>query len=488
MKEPSVRKNYIYNTIYQVLNLIIPFITAPYTARIFGAGGIGIQSYTSSVLSYFTMIAALGTAAYGQREIAMHRKDKKTSSSLFWEIELLSVITTGICLCIWILLICMGGEYKIYYLVMSLNLIAVAFDITWFFGGHEQYRLIVIRNSIIRLIGLLVLFVFVRKKEDLLLYIGLLAATGLAGNLSLWFCLPRFLVHVKIRTLQVKRHWKQTLVYFIPTIATSVYTILDKTMIGIFMDNTYENGYYEQATKIVRMAQTLILSLNTVMSARMSYLFAENRMDDIKKKLNQSLDYILFLGIPMAAGLAGIAPGFVTWFLGNGYDPVIPVLRWFSITIVIIGISNCLGMQYLTPSGQRSRSSKAIIAGAVINLVLNLFLIPHYGAMGAVAGSVAAETVITICYLYMSREFLSVKGLIWLSCKRIAAALVMLIAVEQWNDLELWPVAVTFMQVAGGVFLYLLLLLMMKDPFVKSFLFAIKNKMTAILHRHHERR
>ena len=105
MRQPSVRKNYIYRLSYEILILITPFITTPYISRVLGADGIGIYSYTSSIMTYFTLLAALGTASYGAREIAQHRDDKRQTSKLFWEIELLTVGTTLFCLMIWCVII-----------------------------------------------------------------------------------------------------------------------------------------------------------------------------------------------------------------------------------------------------------------------------------------------------------------------------------------------------------------------------------------------
>ena len=277
----SIRKNYIYNTLYQILSLITPLITAPYASRIFGADGTGIQSYTNSINSYFLLFAMLGVETYGQREIARHRDDKEASSRIFWEIVLMTFITTGICMVGWGMLICLAEEYTMYYAVLTITLLAEPFNISWFFGGQEQFKYVVLRNTFFRLAGFAVLFLFVREKNDLLLYMGLLASAGFLGNLSMWTYLPQFLVKVNVRELNIKRHFRETVIYFIPTVATSVYTVLDKTMIGVLTESETENGYYEQATKIVNIAKAMIFSLNTVMSARMSYLFSVNRTEEI---------------------------------------------------------------------------------------------------------------------------------------------------------------------------------------------------------------
>ena len=128
-----------------------------YISRVLGADGTGIQSYTNSVVQYFAILAALGTASYGQREIARHRDDLKMRSRLFWEIEMLCMATTAACLIIWLFVIGFAKEYRPYYIVLTMTLTAVAFDISWFFGGLEQYSLIVLRNTAVKLIGIAML-------------------------------------------------------------------------------------------------------------------------------------------------------------------------------------------------------------------------------------------------------------------------------------------------------------------------------------------
>lgn len=179
----------------------------------------------------------------------------------------------------------------------------------------KLFKYIVIRNTIVKLTGIALLFILVKTKNDVAIYIAIMAATGLLGNISMWTYLPKFLKKVDIRRLRPFRHFKQTFAYFIPTIATSVYTVLDKTMIGVITKSSDQNGYYEQATKIVRMIQSLLFSLNTVMTSRQSYLFAEKKYDEIKDKINKSFDYLFGIAIAAMFGLQGIAANFVPCLL-----------------------------------------------------------------------------------------------------------------------------------------------------------------------------
>lgn len=465
----SIKKNYIYNTFYKILTIITPLITAPYASRIFGADGIGIQSYVGSILAYFVLFAGLGTVTYGEREVAMHRDDKQKSSQVFWEIETLSIITTSVSLIAWIVMICFTSKYTPYYAVLTMNVIGVAFDISWFFAAHERFRLIVIRNTIIKIVGIAILFIFVREKSDLLLYLGLTAASGLIGNISLWFSLPKFVCKVPIKGLKLKRHFKETLVYFIPTVATTIYTILDKTMIGLITGQEAENGYYEQTNKITNMAITVVTSLNIVMAARMSYLYAEKRFEEIKDRLKRSIDFTMLLSIPAVVGTICVAKNMVPWFFGSGYGKVVLLLYVYSPLIIIIAISNCLGGQYLTPCGMRARSSKGIIIGAIVNLVCNAFLIPIFKSVGAAIASIIAELVITIIYLYMSKGFMSYRILFKVSWKRIVACIPMAIIILFVGYISVKPIIITALQIVFGGTSYFITLWIMKDNAAKEF-------------------
>lgn len=476
-QKESIRKNYIYNTLYQILTLIIPFITAPYISRVLGSNGVGIYAFVNSVVTYFTLFAALGTFSYGQREISMHRNHPEETSRLFWEIEILSITTTGIALIAWIIWIFISTQYTVYYQVLTMSVVAVAFDISWYFSGLENFRYIVIRNSIVKLAGMILLFLFVKNKNDTLLYVGIMSATGLLGNISMWTYLPKMLTKVDIKTLHpFKVHLKQTFAYFIPTIATSVYTVLDKTMIGIITHSGSENGYYEQATKIIRVAETLLFSLNTVMSSRQSYLFSEGKTAEIKEKITKSFEYLFGLAIPFMFGIIAVAGNFVQWFYGPGYKPTIPILWIMSPLPLVICVSNILGSQYLTPSGQRVRSSKGIIAGAIVNFISNSLLIPRYGAKGAAAASVIAESVISIVYVQMSKEFISWKKIWQIAWKKLIAGFVMFWLIWFIGKNYNGNFMITVAQILLGATVYGIVLYFLKDMLVVEFYKMIRGR------------
>ena len=279
MKNPSIKKNIIISTLYQILSIITPLITAPYVSRVIGPNGIGAYSYTSSVQLYFSLFAALGTAEYGLREISRARMDVYKRSKLFWEIELISAINSAVMLILWLIFISVQNQYHVMYLILTLNLLNTLCDISWFYDGLEQFQYTVTKNAIVKVAGVILILLFVKGPQDTNLYVLIMTATTFLGTLSMWLSLKKFLVKTKINVSNLKIHFRETLIYFIPTIATSIYTSMDKTLIGVITHSNDENAYYEQATKIINLIKAVTFTaVNSVLGARISFLFVQKNM------------------------------------------------------------------------------------------------------------------------------------------------------------------------------------------------------------------
>ena len=468
--EPSVRLNFVMSMAYQVLVVILPMITAPYVARVLGADKSGIYSFTASYQTYFSMFAALGTVSYGSREIARNRKDRPLRSKLFWEIELMTVLTSTISIIAFIAFIASRDRYQIYYIPQIMAILAVMFDISWFFTGIEEFRYIVTKNAVFKLLGAVMIFALVHKPEDLLIYIIILSASTMLGNMSMWIHMPRFLDPVDFRTLKIRRHLKETLVYFIPSVATSIYTVLDKTLIGEITRNEAENGNYDKVVQIINIMKALTFTaLNSVLGARISFLFAEKKYDEIRRRIETSINYILFMGLAIGFGLAGVAPRFIPWFLGPGYDRSVMMLIMMSPIVVIIGVSNCLGSQYYTPSGKRAQSARFIIAGSVVNLILNLILIPRFWGYGAIAASLIAELTITILYITFAGESFHPVVLLRDGWKKLIAAALMFAAVRLIDPYFNSNFIALVCEVCLGGAIYIAVQFILRDTFMTGF-------------------
>lgn len=476
---PSIRRNFVYKLLYEILALAAPLITAPYVSRVLGAEGVGIYSYSQSCIAYFTMFAVLGTNIYGMREIARCRDDKTVYSKTFWEIEILTVITSTVCVILWVGITIQSTEYKPYFLALVPTLFASMFDISWFYTGQEAVGYTVFWNAICRIAGVILIFSFIKSKDDVVAYIMLNSLILMFGNLSMWIFLPKFLVRVSVKSLRIWHHFKETLIYFIPTIATSIYTVLDKTLIGLITSDAYQNGFYEQATKIINIAKTAsFVALNSVMGARLAYLFAENKIEEAKSKIKTAMNMILLLTIGSMFGVIAIASDFVPVFFGEGYEPVIDLLYLMAPLIVIIGISNCIGTQYYTPIGKTKTASLYMIAGSVVNLILNILFIPVLGAKGAVIGSIGAEAVITMLFVHFDERYITWKYLLMIGYKKVIAGLLMLLMIRTMSlNLKLSGIVLVCVQVIVGILTYFLVLLLLRDSMIQRFVTELLNRM-----------
>ena len=490
MTSPSLKKNFLLRACYEGLLLITPLITTPYIARVLGSDGVGIASYTGSIMTFFTMFAALGTPQYGMREIARNRDDPEKASRLFWEIELLTVLTTLVCLLAWTGVSVCYRAYSPYLFAMIPTLLGTLFDISWFFTAYEKVGYMVGRNAVFKLLGVVLQFMFIKSRQDLLLYIFLMSLTGMLGALSMWTHLPKMLVRTDLRGLHLKQHFHETLVYFVPTIATSIYTVLDKFLLGVIVHNNDVNGYYDQAGKLYRIINALVFAaLNAVMEARISYLFAQGEDEEIRRRIRRSMDFTMLLGFGGVFGIVGIARVFVPVFWGPGWDAVETLIYLMAPLTLVIGTSYCLGSLYYNPSGNRAQSARYLIIGAGANLVLNLALIPRWGAVGAVIASLAAESTITFLYVKNCRGYLTATTLFAVIRKRLLAGVLMCLPVMGIGRLPIGnDILKLVLQIFSGAVIYIAALALMRDELLKELLGMIPATLRKLRHTGREDR
>ncbi len=469
MSRKSITVNYIYNLIYQVLTLILPFITTPYLSRVLGATPIGIYSYTYSILSYFLLFGAMGVYLYGQREIAYVSEDKEKRKKIFWEIFTCRLVTMSIAILIYYIFFMRTGEYRIYYRIWALELVATAVDISWFFQGLEEFKKTVIRNVLVRLISVTLIFVLVKAPEDLIKYITIYAVADLLGNLSLWFYLPKYFKGIKIGKIKTFSHLYPIILLFIPQVANQIYNLLDKTMIGKMIADKSEVGYYEQGQKVIRVLLTLVTSLGIVMIPRMASIFASGDKEKVYEYMKKSFKFVFFLAFPIVFGLMSVSQSFVPWFFGDGYEKVIILINVIAPTIILTGMANVIGTQYLLPTKRQKEYTATITIGLVINFILNYILISLYDSIGASIATVISELVVVIGQLYVIRKDINAKEIISLCYTYLMASVVMIgisLFIKTIMGLGLKTMVV---QIVAGALVYVLMLWLLKDEYLKMF-------------------
>ena len=472
----SIKKNYIYNVSYQILSLITPLITTPYLSRTLGADGIGTVSFAESVVSYFVLFATFGMTTYGQREISYVQDNKSRRTIVFWETKLLEVITSCVAMIIYIPL-ALRQQNQMMYLVLALNIMAVTADVTWFFQGMEEFGKIVIRNIFFKIINIIYIFAFVKTKNDIVIYAFGIAFFLFLSNASLWVYLPKYICRFKLKDIHPFKNIGVVISLFVPTIAVQVYTVLDKTMIGLITQSAYENGYYEQAIKISKVVLTIVTSLGTVMIPRVGYHYAKGELDKVNYYMYRAYCFVWFMGIPICFGLQGIASNFVPWFYGPGFDKVVPLLSILGFLVLSIGINNVTGIQYFIPTQRQNLFTLTVVIGAVVNFALNLVLIHYFQSIGAAISSVVAETVIALVQIYIVRKELSPKIIFISAWHYLIAGVIMFLALKIM-DYVLSPNWVhTFIMIGVGASLYIGVLILIRDDFLMTNLNNVKNKL-----------
>lgn len=474
----SIAKNYLYNLSYQILVMILPLITTPYVSRVLGANNIGIYSYTLSITTFFILFGSLGIALYGQREIAYQQEDKSKYSYTFWEIVILRCITMAIALVIYYFTFAIGNnDYNLYYKILIVELLGNMIDISWFFQGLEEFKKTVLRNTLIKLISLVLILTLVKKPDDLPIYYIIYVTATFLGNLSLWLYLPIYLKKVDIKKLNIYKHLKPTISLFVPQIAVQLYTILDKTMIGTIISDKSEVGYYDQAQKVIKMLLTIVTSLGTVMMPRIANTFANGDKEKVNEYMKKSFRMVFFLSLPLIFGILAVANVFVPFFFGQGYEKAGTIMKVISPIILFIGLSNVTGTQYLLPTKRQKEYTTSVICGAVVNLIMNSLLIWKYGAIGAAVGTVLAEFTVMSVQLYFTRNDFKFKKMLLLSKNYVISSVFMYISCVIVGYFIKNGTISLFMQVLVGALIYGFILLSMKDEFVIEILDRVKNKL-----------
>lgn len=472
MKTATLKKNFVYNFISQILTLIIPFVTTPYLARVLTAEGNGQFSYANSIITYFLLFANLGFNIYGQREIARKRNDKEAKSKVFWEIFIVKGITSCfsfIVLFILILSVGFGEKYNFLMIILSIQVFAVIFDIQYLLQGEEDFKGIALRTIVLKLLGMIGIFVLVKSINDIWIYALCISVSTILSNLIVWPSIRKRLQKVKIKELKLRRNILPAILIFLPTMAVTVYSVFDKTMIGLLAQNPdYANGCYEQAYKINSVALLLIVVISPILIPRNSYDYQVGNTDALKGHLYFACNYVWFFSLPLIAGFLVLSNNISSWFLGDGYMDVPLLLKIMSIRFVFSGFGVIFGDQLYIAIGKEKYPTIATIAAGLINITANFFLIPVLGALGAAITTAISEILVTVILaIFVFRDkFLSLKKILLMSWKYFIAAVIMLISIYYMqNNLSysIWE----FLLISGvGFIIYILVLLILRDKFL----------------------
>lgn len=395
MKMNSIRTNALLNIIYTISNIIFPMITFPYVSRILQADGMGKVSFFTAMANYAIMIASLGVSTYGIRATANARKNRYELSKVTTELLLINFVATTAVIILVVASIPLVPRFQSEKLLLLINCSLVfcsSFSLNWFYSGLEQYSYITKRSIAFKFVSLILVFLFVHTKSDYNKYAAITAFSSIGSYfVNLWH--TREFVSIKqIKTIELKKHLKPMLMLFASILAVNVYTNLDTVMLG-FISGDREVGLYTMAAKVKWLLLSVVNAISAVLLPRLSYYLSENRIDEFHKILKKSFSIILMISIPLAVFFIFEAKDSVVILGGEDYVDATLCMQIIMPILLISGFSNITGNQILIPMGKDSCFMKAVAMGAIVDLLLNIILMPKFASVGAAIATLIAECV-----------------------------------------------------------------------------------------------
>lgn len=474
----SVKVNYILNLINTGTQMLFPLITFPYVCRVIEADGIGQINFFQSIISYISLFTCLGIPMYAIREIARDRSDVVQMNRTAMEILLLHSMLTLVGYAIVAILCLTIPQIQVnipLFLILSLTIFFTAIGCEWFYQGIEDFKYITIRGLIIKTVSVVLLFIFVKSKTDLLYY-GCYTVFGvLGGNIFNFFRLRKYIHRENIifSELHIKRHVKPVLKVFSFSVVTSIYLQLNTVLLG-FLKNALAVGYFAAATKVMQMLLTMSACLGSVMMPRASHLIAENKEDEFNRLIQKSYDFTLAIALPMTIGLIFCAPSLITALCGVKFEHSILPSQIIAPIILMVAISNVFGIQVLFPKGKINIVTLCCGIGAVADLLLNLCLIPFFSYIGTSIAYLGAEVATTVSMYFIGRKYIPI---IYFKKSYLTYALgciVMAFALYGLSLLQLPTLTILLLQGCCGVLAYFIILCICKDEMIVQILSKTK--------------
>lgn len=392
-KKNSLKLNFIMNAILTMSSFIFPLITFPYVSRILLPTGTGKVSFATSLISYFSLFAQLGIPTYGIRACAKVRDNREELTRTAHELLAINLVMDVISYAILILVLLFVPrlhEDRTLYVVVSFTIILSSIGMEWLYKALEQYTYITIRSIIFKFIALIAMFLLIHDQDDYVVYGGISIFAASASNIFNFINVGKYIDRKPVGNYNFKRHFKAIGIFFAMSCATTIYTNLDTVMLG-FMKTDEDVGYYNAAVKIKTLLVSIVTSLGTVLLPRASYYVEQGRMEEFHRITRKALNFVFVVASPMMIYFILYAKQCINFLSGSAYAGSITPMKIIMPTLLLIGITNILGIQILVPHGRERVVLYSEIAGAVVDLILNALLIPKYASSGAAIGTLAAE-------------------------------------------------------------------------------------------------
>ncbi|MCD5457574.1 flippase [Lactobacillus delbrueckii] len=393
MKNRSLGKNAILNSIRQFLNLIFPLITLPYTSRVLSVSSMGIYNFSGNYANYFLLIASLGIPTYAVREGAKYRDDHQKISDFSSQIFTLNIISTMISyiILIFTLQFPFFKKYALTIVVLSLQIIFTTIGTEWIYTIYEDFTYITVRSILFKVLSIALLFVFVRETNDFLPYAGVIAFASVGSNILNYIHTKSI---VKIRIInnfsQLKTHIKPVFTIFFSTLAINIYVTSDTTLLG-FIKGNYAVGIYGVASKIYGTMAPFLASILIVTIPRLAMLFGKKNFKEYKNVLGSVIKVMVTILIPSSIGIIMLAPEIIMIISGKKYLASVTPLRFLAIALIFSLLNTIVSECVMIPAHEEKKMLKSNLIAASVNLILNLVLMPFFSFNAAAVTTVISE-------------------------------------------------------------------------------------------------
>lgn len=478
MANKSLKLNAVLNITRSIMNLLFPLITFPYSSRILMPEGIGRVRFAQSIVSYFMLFAELGISQYALRECVKRKSNRPELDKFCQEIFFIYCISTFISYVLLFLTVSFVPklqEIALLIFISSLTIVFNTLSLDWLFTAFEEFTYTTLRSIILQCISLAVLFIFVKSREDYLIYASLLVISAGGQGLSNFFFRKKYISLKPTQKLNLKQHIKPILSFFLIAAIFQIYTVFDTSMLG-FLSTEEQIGFYSAATKLNKMVVSLLIACTAVMVPRMNQFANKEDKSEFHALLFKGISFVFFMGIASAIGLNILSKPIIHLFSGELYYPAVPVMKVMNPIIIIMGVASILSTSFFVATGREKIVIRAVSFGAITNFTLNCLLIPHYGAFGAAIATLCAESAVTLTQVIAAILTVSFKPLIKdLLQYAVAGSVMTLILLIEINHIDSQMVQLAVGIVSGAI-IYIGLLFMMKNRIVGIFFNTIMKK------------
>ncbi|MBQ7066128.1 MAG: flippase [Lachnospiraceae bacterium] len=483
MKVKSLKINVILNMIRTIMQLIFPLITFPYASRVLGTESLGKVNFTTSVISYFVLIASLGINSYAIREGASLRENRDKFEHFANEIFSINVISTFITYVLmfitFLLVPKFRGGYLILLLIQSTNIAFTTLGVDWIYNIHEEYLYITIRSICVQLISMVALFVFIHGSDDYIKYAIVTVISGVGANIFNFFHSKKF-CHLKLTFARnLKKHLPPIFTIFFTNVATTIYVNSDTTMLGFWFGDTVV-GLYSVASRLYSMIKMVFAAIISSVQPRLSAYAVQENKEKYMSTINDLFAYVLLLVFPATTGLFLLSENIILLVSGSAYVQAEMALKLLSFALVFACLAGIFAGGIFLPMKKEKITLKATVFGSVINIVLNVLFIPEYRQDGAALATAIAEGgVLVICVIY-GHKYVKIKEFFLNLLQGLVGCVGIVIVINIIEGLELINFFFILLSVLSSIVCYGMVLLLLKNKYafkiVEQICGAFRNK------------